>query len=74
LLTEETTLAELRQALLADFRRNPVRFFRQIIMPLLPREASLALQPEPGSVRWVSILQHTPATSAVEMDCGAENR
>jgi len=62
LLTEEATLAELRQALREELRRNPVRFFRTIVMPLLPREAAVALQAEPGSVQWVSLLQ-PPAQS-----------
>ena len=38
-----------------DFRENPVRFFKTIIMPLLPHEARLAFE-QVGVVGWKSLL------------------
>jgi hypothetical protein len=32
----------LRDALEVEFKKNPVRFFRRFVMPLLPREARLS--------------------------------
>jgi hypothetical protein len=40
-------------------RKNPMRFFRQIIMPLLPHDIRLRLGEE-GAIRWVSILTTNP--------------
>jgi len=45
----------LVQALEAEFQGNPVRFFKTIIMPLLPREAKLSLDHE-GVIQWQSLL------------------
>jgi hypothetical protein len=44
-----------------EFKRDPVRFFRSMIMPLLPREAKLSLEQE-GAVSWRSLLGGSDAT------------
>ncbi|MDD5707526.1 MAG: hypothetical protein PHR35_16505 [Kiritimatiellae bacterium] len=44
----------LVEALQKSFRRDPVAFFRTVIMPLLPRESKLELQ-RGGVVRWRSL-------------------
>ena len=44
----------LRKALQANFLNDPVRFFRQIIMPLLPTEVKMKLGEE-GAVTWLSL-------------------
>lgn len=61
LLTLDKMLAKhANQSLLAvelqkDFRENPVRFFKTIIMPLLPHEARLAVE-QSGVVGWKSLV------------------
>ena len=45
----------LRRALEADLQKDPVRFFKTVIMPLLPREAKLSLDHD-GIVEWRSLL------------------
>ncbi len=48
-------LAALERALEVEFAKDPVRFFRSIIMPLLPKESKLELDRE-GVIRWQSLL------------------
>jgi hypothetical protein len=59
MLADETNLAKLREALQVYFDKSPVRFFRQIIMPLMPRDLTLKFGEE-GVVQWTSILQAFP--------------
>ncbi len=49
----------LTKALEEEFVKNPVRFFRNIVMPLLPRESKLKLDEE-GVVQWRSLLGGEP--------------
>ena len=56
-LAEESTQERLADALREYFEADPVRFIRQIIMPLLPSEAVHKIQQEAGTVRWVSIME-----------------
>ncbi len=49
----------LSKALEEEFVKNPVRFFRNIVMPLLPRESKLKLDEE-GVVQWRSLLGAAP--------------
>ena len=55
ILGRKKNLASLEKALEVEFRRDPVRFFRSIIMPLLPKESKLELDRE-GVIRWQSLL------------------
>jgi hypothetical protein len=55
LMAEEGNKAKLRDAMQANFNANPMRFFRQIIMPLLPRDVMLKMG-EDGAVKWVNLL------------------
>ncbi len=48
-------LAALEKALEVEFAKDPVRFFRSIIMPLLPKESKLELDRD-GVIRWQSLL------------------
>lgn len=41
MLAEVGNLERLRTALQAEFNRNPVAFFRQIVMPMIPKTALL---------------------------------
>jgi len=45
----------LTKALEDELQGNPVRFFKTIIMPLLPREAKLSVDND-GMVQWQSLL------------------
>jgi len=38
-----------------EFKKDPVRFFRTMIMPLLPREARLEFEHD-GVVKWKSLV------------------
>jgi len=53
----------LTKALEDELQENPVRFFRTIIMPLLPREAKLSLEND-GMVKWQSLLTISPTTDS----------
>ncbi len=58
MLTKKENAKALSNALEAEFNRNPVRFFRTIVMPLLPREARLTLEPA-GVVQWRSLVDRS---------------
>ena len=58
-LGKQKNLTSLEKALEVEFRRDPVRFFRSIIMPLLPKESKLELDRE-GVIRWQSLLGSSP--------------
>lgn len=49
----------LVKALEDELQGNPVRFFKTIIMPLLPREARLSVDND-GMVQWQSLLTISP--------------
>ena len=49
----------LIKALEADLHANPVRFFKTVIMPLLPREARLSIDND-GVIEWKSLLGDEP--------------
>lgn len=59
IMAEEENLALLKKALQANFEANPMRFFRQIIMPLLPKDVVLNMG-EPATVKWTSLLETYP--------------
>lgn len=45
----------LIRAMEREFKKDPVRFFRTMIMPLLPREARLEFEHD-GVVKWKSLV------------------
>ena len=49
----------LISALENELQGNPVRFFRTVIMPLLPREAKLSFDHD-GVIQWKSLLGGEP--------------
>ena len=49
----------LVKALEQDFLSNPVRFFKTVVMPLLPRESKLKFDHD-GVVQWKSLLGVAP--------------
>lgn len=59
MMGEEQNQQILREALQKSFERNPMKFFRQIIMPLLPKETRLEMASE-GKVLWTRISEQYP--------------
>ena len=55
----------LIRALDDEFKKNPIGFFRTIVMPLLPREAKLSLDHD-GVLEWKSMLGSLPATAEAQ--------
>ena len=56
LFEEEGTQARLKEALREAFEKNPVKFFRQILMPLMPQSVRLELQ-ESGPMVWKGLVE-----------------
>jgi hypothetical protein len=84
LLKDADTLATLREGLQKALERDPSWFFRRIIMPLLPKDATVQLD-KTGAIQWVRLsttiptegnnLSMTPAISDLEssaLDDGSE--
>ena len=65
MLASEENQRILKEAMQKSFRQNPMRFFRTIIMPLLPREARLEMENE-GRVLWTRISEAFPAEEEAE--------
>ena len=55
LLARKKNQKALIRALEAELQSDPVRFFRSVVMPLLPRESRLAFDRE-GVIQWRSLL------------------
>ena len=55
MLAKHANQVKLAVELEKDFRENPVRFFKTIIMPLLPHEARVAVE-QAGVVEWRSLV------------------
>ena len=49
----------LSQALQKEFRADPSKFFKTVIMPLLPRESKVAVDHD-GIIEWKSLLGDEP--------------
>jgi hypothetical protein len=56
MMARKKNLRMLISALERDFQTDPVRFFKTVIMPLLPRESRLALE-QTGIIEWRSLLE-----------------
>lgn len=70
MLAEEANLTKLRDALQVNFDKNPVHFFRQIIMPLVPHEAVLKMvDSTPTVVRWTSLLETCRLIENIPRSC-----
>jgi hypothetical protein len=55
MLAKRKNQRALVSALEDELQGDPVRFFKTIIMPLLPREAKLSVEHD-GVIRWQSLL------------------
>lgn len=59
----------LINALEREFRKEPVRFFKTVIMPLLPREAKLSFD-RAGVIQWKSLLGANAEMDRPALDVG----
>lgn len=65
MLSDETTLETLSDGLQKALERDPVWFFRRIIMPLLPKEATLSLENN-GAFTWKLLSDTAPIEDSPE--------
>ena len=65
LLAKKKNQRALIVALEAELQSNPVRFFKTVIMPLLPRESKLSFDQE-GVIQWRSLLAGEDARGGAE--------
>jgi len=59
LLSRKKNQRVMVAALEEDLRADPVRFFKTVVMPLLPREARLSIDND-GVILWKSLLGDEP--------------
>ena len=59
LLARKKNQKALIEALEADLQQDPVRFFKTVIMPLLPKESKLSFDQD-GIVEWKTLLEAFP--------------
>jgi len=55
MMSKPENLERLECALEEDFLKNPIKFFKSIIMPLLPKESKLELDTD-SVIRWQSLI------------------
>jgi hypothetical protein len=55
MLGKKRSETALLRALEEEFEKDPVRFFKTIVMPLLPKESKLKLDQD-GVIEWRSLL------------------
>jgi len=65
LLAKKKNQKALMDALEKDLLKDPVYFFKTVVMPLLPREAKLSLDRE-GVIQWKSLLGVLPTEPAID--------
>jgi len=59
LLAKKKNQRALLEALEQELLKDPVRFFKTVIMPLLPRESKLSFDQD-GIVEWKTLLEAFP--------------
>ena len=64
LLARKKNQKALIAALERDLQQDPVRFFKTVIMPLLPKESKLSLDND-GVVEWKSLLEAFPKSGGM---------
>ena len=65
LLKDEGTLATLREGLQKALQRDPAWFFRRIIMPLLPKDATVQFDKN-GAIQWVRLSTTVPVEDSMK--------
>lgn len=63
LLEEEETQAKLKAALRKSFDKDPVKFFKSILMPLMPQNVKVEMRAE-GEVMWTRLKDMFPPAPA----------
>lgn len=71
ILAEEGSKAKLKKALRDHLDKHPIKFFREIIMPLLPKEARVEMAAQ-GKVVWMRIRDAFPEPEGDVIDGEAE--
>lgn len=61
MLAQRKNVDVLVKALEEEFRADPVRFFKTVVMPLLPKESKVDVGG--GIVRWQSLLEAGPSSA-----------
>ena len=56
MLGKKRNQSKLVKALEEHFEQDPVRFFKTIVMPLLPKESKVQLDKDDCVIRWRSLL------------------
>lgn len=56
MLAQAENLKMLREAMQASFRKNPMRFFKDVVMPLLPKQAVSQLNSGDRTIEWRGLL------------------
>lgn len=69
LLAKKKNQKALMAALEKDLLKDPVRFFKTVIMPLLPREAKLSFDHD-GLIQWKSLLGGEPVGDTADTTDG----
>ena len=64
MLGDETTMQTLRDGLQKALDRDPVWFFRRIIMPLLPKDATVQFDNQ-GAIKWVRLSTTVPVEDSL---------
>lgn len=64
LLAKKKNQKALLEALEKDLLKDPVRFFKTVIMPLLPRESKLSFDHD-GVIQWKSLLGGDPVDGEI---------
>jgi hypothetical protein len=70
MLARRKTQATLIRALDDEFKKNPIGFFKNIVMPLLPKEAKLTVDAD-GVMEWKSMLAPGGPAAMVSQAPGA---
>jgi hypothetical protein len=63
-LGRRKSLRGLTEALSAELKKNPVDFFKTIIMPLLPKESKLSIDND-GIVEWKTLVEAFPKPAVI---------
>ena len=66
MLGKEGNAKLLEEKLQEEFRADPVRFFKNVVMPLLPKESKVDVGG--GIVRWQSLIEAGPSQDAQPAD------
>jgi len=61
-VAKKTNRRALEIAIQTEFNKDPMRFFKTIIMPLVPKESKLEVD-KTSAIQWQSLLGGSPSSS-----------